>query len=138
MADVYKARDLELDRTVALKILRAEYDAGSAFQREARAAARLPHPNIVAIYDVGQDGNVRYMVMEYAEGQSLKDLLRSRSRIRVDQALDIAIQVCDAVGFVHDKGLIHCDVKPQNVLVQTDGKVKVTDFGIARAFSSGT
>jgi serine/threonine-protein kinase len=138
MADVYKARDLALDRTVALKVLRAGYDAGNAFQREARAAAKLPHPNIVTIYDVGQDGDIQYIVMEYAEGQTLRDMLRAGTQLRAGQALDIALQICDAVGFAHDKGIIHCDVKPQNVLVQPDGKAKVTDFGIARAFTGGT
>jgi hypothetical protein len=138
MADVYKAEDLALDRIVALKVLRTGYDAGDAFQREARAAAKLPHPNIVTIYDVGQDGDVRYIVMEYAEGQALRDMLHTAPPLRAGQALDIMIQVCDAVGFAHEKGIIHCDVKPQNVLVQADGKVKVTDFGIARAFTTGT
>lgn len=138
MADVYKAKDLALDRVVALKVLRTGYDAGDAFLREARAAAKLPHSNIVTIYDVGQDDDVRYIVMEYAEGQTLRDMLHTGARLRAGQALDIIIQVCDAVGFAHEKGIIHCDVKPQNVLVQPDGKVKVTDFGIARAFTAGT
>jgi serine/threonine protein kinase len=138
MADVYKATDLALDRTVALKVLHTGHGTDDAFQREARAAARLPHPNIVTIYDVGQDGDIQYIVMEYAEGQTLRDMLRPGTYLRAGQALDIAIQICDAVGFAHEKGIIHCDVKPQNVLVQPDGKVKVTDFGIARAFTAGS
>ena len=138
MADVYKAQDLALDRTVAIKILRSEYDAGEAFQREARAAAKLTHPNIVTVYDVGQDDDVRYIVMEFAEGQTLEEILRARGPLRVSHVLNILLQICDAVGFVHDQGIIHCDIKPQNILVQPDGKAKVTDFGIARALSSGT
>jgi eukaryotic-like serine/threonine-protein kinase len=138
MADVYKAHDLALDRTVAIKILRSEYDAGEAFLREARAAAKLTHPNIVTVYDVGQEQDVRYIVMEYAEGQTLEEILRARGPLRVSHVLNILLQVCDAVGFVHEQGIIHCDIKPQNILVQPDGKAQVTDFGIARALSSGT
>ncbi len=134
MAVVYKAQDLELERTVAIKVLRPEYD-GEAFRREARAAARLPHPNIVTVYDVGHDDNIHYIVMEYVEGSDLKELIHTQAPLRVGRALDIAIQVCAAVGFAHERGIIHCDVKPQNVLVLPDGQVKVTDFGIARAFT---
>jgi serine/threonine protein kinase len=133
MADVYKAQDLTLDRTVAIKILRPEYDAGDAFEREARAIAKLPHPNIVTVHDVCQDEGSRYIVMEYAEGESLRELLQPEAPFRPARALDIAVQVCDALGFAHEKGILHCDVKPHNILVQQDGKVKVTDFGIARA-----
>lgn len=133
MADVYKAQDLTLDRTVAIKILRPEYDAGDAFEREARAIAKLPHPNIVMVHDVCQDEASRYIVMEYAEGESLRELLQPEAPFRPARALDITVQVCDALGFAHEKGILHCDVKPRNILVQQDGKVKVTDFGIARA-----
>jgi hypothetical protein len=133
MADVYRAHDLTLDRTVAIKILRPEYDAGDAFEREARAIAKLPHPNIVMVHDVCQDESVQYIVMEYAEGESLRELLQPEAPFRPARALDIAVQVCDALGFAHEKGILHCDVKPHNILVQQDGKVKVTDFGIARA-----
>lgn len=138
MAKVYRARDLALDREVAVKILHPQYDAGNAFRREARAAAQLPHPNIVTVYDVGQDGDLRYIVMEYAQGVTLKDLLETHAPLRIGRTIDIMIQVCDAVGFAHEKAIIHCDVKPQNILVQPDGTAKVTDFGIARAFSTSS
>jgi len=137
MADVYKAQDTTLDRIVAIKILRPEHDAGDAFQREARAVAKLPHPNIVMVHDVCRDGATQYIVMEYAEGESLRELLQPEAPFRAARALDIATQVCDALGFAHEKGILHCDVKPHNVLVQQDGRVKVTDFGIARALHSG-
>jgi serine/threonine-protein kinase len=138
MAFVYRAHDQDLDRTVAIKILRPEHDHGDAFRREARAFARLPHPNIVTIYDVAQDGDVSYIVMEYVEGRTLKELVQDEAPLRAGQAIDILCQVCEAVGFAHSKGIIHCDLKPQNVLVLPDGGIKVTDFGIARAFSAGT
>lgn len=136
MAFVYKAQDLELERTVALKILRPGYDTDDVFRHEARAAAKLPHANIVNVYDVGQDGDVQYIVMEYVEGQNLKDLILDGMPLRVGRALGIIIQVCEALGFAHDRGIIHCDLKPQNVLVLPGDRVKVTDFGIARAFSA--
>lgn len=138
MAFVYKAHDEELDRIVAIKVLRPEYNAGDAFRREARACARLPHPGIVTVYDVGRDDNLQYIVMEYIEGQNLKDLILAEAPFPIGRALDIISQVCKAVGFAHDSGIIHCDLKPQNVLVLPDGQVKVTDFGIARAFTSAT
>ena len=141
MAVVYRAYDRALDRVVALKVLRPGYGDDTAFlarfQREARAAAGLDHPNIVTVFDVGQDEDWHYIVMEYVEGQNLKDKIRDESPFRVGQALDIAIQVCAAAGYAHRAGLVHCDLKPQNVLVTTNGRVKVTDFGIARAFSPG-
>lgn len=136
MADVYRAQDMTLDRIVAVKILRPEHDAGDAFRREAQATARLSHPNIVMVHDVCQDGNTQYIVMEYAEGEDLYQLLQPESPFRAAQALDIAVQVCDALGFAHENGILHCDIKPHNILVQRDGKVKVTDFGIARALHS--
>ncbi len=136
MADVYRAQDMTLDRTVAVKILRPEQDAGDAFRREARATAKLSHPNIVMVHDVCQDGDTQYIVMEYAEGEDLYQLLHPESTFRVAQALDIAVQVSDALGFAHENGILHCDIKPHNILVQRDGKVKVTDFGIARALHS--
>ena len=139
MAVVYRAYDQALDRVVAIKVLRRDYGDDAAFlarfQREARAAASLDHPNIVTVFDVGQDGDWHYIVMEYVEGRNLKDEIRDGAPFRVGQALDIAIQVCAAVGYAHRAGLVHCDLKPQNVLVTADGRVKVTDFGIARALS---
>jgi serine/threonine-protein kinase len=136
MAFVYRAYDLTLERTVAIKILRPEYDAGDTFRHEARAIAKLPHPNIVTVYDVGQDGDTQYIVMEYVEGQDLKKWIKADAPFRVGRALDIITQVCTAVAFAHEKGILHCDLKPQNVLVMPDGQVKVADFGIARALSS--
>jgi serine/threonine protein kinase len=138
MAFVYKSYDEELDRTVAVKVLRAEYDSGDAFRSEARASARLPHPNIVTVYDVGQDAGAHYIVMEYVAGQNLKDLIQAEAPFRLGRAMDIISQVCTAVGFAHEKGIIHCDLKPQNVLILPDGQAKVTDFGIARALSNAS
>ncbi len=139
MAMVYKGLDTLLHRPVAVKILREAYASDPAFvarfQREARAAARLDHPNIVTIYDVGQDGNRHYIVMEYVDGEDLKSLIRREGRLSVDQAVDIAIQIAAGVGHAHRMGIVHCDIKPQNVLITRDGVVKVTDFGIARALS---
>jgi hypothetical protein len=140
MAVVYRAYDQTLDRVVALKVLRRGYGEDAAFltrfQREARAAASLDHPNIVTVFDVRQDGDLHYIVMEYVAGRNLKDEIHDGAPFRVGQALDIAIQMCAAVGYAHRAGLVHCDLKPQNVLVIADGRVKVTDFGIARALSS--
>ena len=136
MALVYKAHDQELDRTVAIKVVRPEYDTGDAFRREARASARLPHPNIVTVYDVRQDGNLHYIVMEYVEGWNLKELIETEAPFRLGRAIDILSQVCRAAHFAHKQGIIHCDLKPQNVLVLPDGQAKVTDFGIARVFSA--
>jgi tRNA A-37 threonylcarbamoyl transferase component Bud32 len=140
MAVVYRAYDQALDRVVALKVLRRGYGDDvtflSRFRREARAAAKLDHPNIVTVFDVGQDGDWHYIVMEYVEGRNLKDEIRDGAPFRVGRALDMAIQVCAAVGYAHRAGLVHCDLKPQNVLVAGNGRVKVTDFGIARALSS--
>lgn len=137
MAVVYKAIDLELGREVAVKLLREGVVDDSAFlarfQQEARAAASLDHPNIVSIHDVGRDGRLYYIVMEYVEGQSLKSLLQAGTPLPVDASIDLAIQICAAVGAAHRTGLVHCDLKPQNILVTRDGRVKVVDFGIARA-----
>ena len=138
MAYVYRAKDLALQRTVAIKILRPEYSGSETFLHEARAIAQVPHPNIVTIHDVRQDGDVQYIVMEYVQGQDLKEWIRTDAPFGVGQALDIVVQICAAVGFAHDQGLLHCDLKPQNVLVLPDGQVKVTDFGIARALSSNS
>ncbi|HID64983.1 MAG TPA: Stk1 family PASTA domain-containing Ser/Thr kinase [Anaerolineae bacterium] len=140
MATVYRAQDIVLGRTVAVKVLderRADDEAFLArFYREAQAAANLDHPNIVGVYDIGQDGNRHYIVMEYVEGRDLKELILESAPFPIERALTIAIQVCTAVGAAHKTGLVHCDVKPQNILVAPDGRVKVTDFGIARALTS--
>jgi serine/threonine protein kinase len=139
MAVVYRGMDTLLQRQVAVKVLREGFASDPAFltrfQREARAAANLDHVNVVTVYDVGQDGDRHYMVMEYVDGQDLKTRIRQRGRLAVEEALDITIQVCAGVGHAHKGGIIHCDIKPQNVLVTQDGRVKVTDFGIARALS---
>jgi serine/threonine-protein kinase len=140
MAVVYKAQDRLLNRVVAVKVLRPEYAQDPAFlasfRQEAQAAANLTHPNIVTIYDVGQDGERYYIVMEHVEGRDLKTIIQEEAPFSIGRALDIAIDVCAGVGFAHRAGIVHCDVKPQNVLISPDGRVKVADFGIARAFST--
>jgi serine/threonine protein kinase len=139
MAVIYKAQDLALGRTVAIKILRPSLTGDPSFltrfRLEARNVANLAHPNIVTLYDVGQDGNTYYMVMEYIEGQDLKKLIRAGAPFTVERALHIGIQICAGVGYAHRAGLVHADVKPQNILVTADDHVKVTDFGIAQALS---
>ena len=140
MAVVYKAHDTVLNRVVAVKVLRDTFaqdtDFRARFQHEAQAAANLGHPNIVTVYDYGQDGDQSYIVMEYIEGRDLKTVIRSEAPLMIDRALDLMIQACAALGAAHRAGLVHCDVKPQNILVTNDGRVKVTDFGIARAMSA--
>lgn len=142
MAVVYKAQDLALGRTVAVKILRPSLTGDPAFlarfRQEARNVANLAHPNIVTVHDFQQDGNTYYIVMEYIEGQDLKKLIRSAAPFSVERALNIAIQICAGVGYAHRAGLVHADVKPQNVLITPDDHVKVTDFGIAQAALSMT
>ena len=137
MAQVFKAQDLSLGRLVAIKVLRERYTGDNQFLdrflHEARAAANLAHPNIVTVHDFGEDGGRYYMVMEYIEGQNLKTILRNNGPFSVDRMLDFTTQMCAGVGYAHRAGLVHCDLKPQNVLVTPEGKVKVTDFGIARA-----
>ena len=108
------------------------------FQREARSVANLAHTNIVTVHDFGVDKTRYYMVMEYVDGQDLKSLIREGGPFTVERALDYGVQICAGVGYAHRAGLIHCDLKPQNVLVMSDGRVKVTDFGIARALSTMT
>ena len=140
MAVIYKAQDMELGRLVTIKVLRpslvSDPEFLMRFKREAQAAANLSHPNIVIVYDVGQDGpKTHYIVMEYVPGQDLKKLIRARGSFSVDEALAIIIEVCKGVGYAHRAGLVHCDVKPQNILVTPDNRIKVTDFGIARALT---
>lgn len=139
MAVVYRGVDTLLQRRVAVKVLREGFASDPAFlarfQREARAVANLDHPSIVTVYDVGQDGEHHYIVMEYVDGHDLKTLIRSKGRLSLDEALGIATQIASGVGHAHKAGVIHCDIKPQNVLVTHDGRAKVTDFGIARALS---
>ena len=139
MAVVYKAHDLTLNRVVAVKILRENFadDSGfrARFQSEAQAAANLAHPNIVTVYDYGQDGHRSYIVMEFVEGRDLKSVIRAEAPLPLERAIDLMAQACAALGYAHHAGLVHCDVKPQNLIVTPDGRLKVTDFGIARAIS---
>lgn len=142
MADVYMAKDILLDRVVAVKILHGNFaedeDFVLRFRHEAQSAGKLTHPNIVGIYDVGCDGDIHYIVMEYVEGQTLKQYIQSHLSIPIDTAVRIAIDIGNALEEAHDNGIIHCDIKPHNILLTGDGKVKVTDFGIARAINSST
>jgi serine/threonine-protein kinase len=139
MAVVYKAQDLQLGRIVAIKILRPSLTSDPSFltrfRQEARNVANLAHPNIVTLHDFGQDGNTYYMVMEYIDGQDLKKIIRSLAPIPIERALHISIQMCAGVGYAHRAGLVHADVKPQNILITGNDTVKVTDFGIAQALS---
>ena len=138
MATVYRGEDVLLERDVAVKFLREPYASESEFRErflhEARAAARLDHPNIVHIYDVGEDDHRPYIVMEMVKGEDLKALIRRDAPLPVSKALDLIEQICAGVGHAHRAGLVHCDLKPQNILVTPDGTIKVADFGIARAF----
>src|SRR5947207_3209406 len=137
MSSVYKAHDTLLERNVALKILHDQYtsdeDFVERFKREARAVARLSHPNIVTVIDRGEDVGKQYIVFEYIDGENLKEHLVRSGRLPVRDALELALQVARALSFAHEHGLVHRDVKPQNVLLNGDGRAKVTDFGIARS-----
>jgi serine/threonine-protein kinase len=142
MATVYEATDLRLDRTVALKVMHASLaeDAGfvSRFVREAKSAARLSDPHVVAVYDQGEDGDLVYLVMEYVPGRTVRDVLRQYGRLSAEQALTILDPVLQALDAAHHAGFVHRDVKPENVLLTDDGRVKVADFGLARAISAAT
>lgn len=142
MADVYMAKDILLDRVVAVKILHSNFaednDFIIRFRHEAQSAGKLTHPNIVGIYDVGCDGDIHYIVMEYVEGETLKQYIQSHPNIPIDTAVRIAIDIGNALEEAHANGIIHCDIKPHNILLTETGKVKVTDFGIARAINSST
>ncbi len=140
MADVFLAVDSILNRQVAIKILRADLSTDTVsilrFEREAQAAAALAHPNIVEIYDVGDYKGHHYIVMEYVSGKTLKQVIRSRGPLVNEEAIDIMKQLCSAVSEAHSRGIIHRDIKPQNVIVKADGSVKILDFGIATAKGS--
>ena len=140
MAVVYRAQDLMLERPVAIKILREDFSKDENFRQrfhqEAKAAANLSHPNIVTVHDFGLDAGRLFLVMEWMPGTDLKSLLRHRNSFSVDEALRLMVQVCAGVGYAHRAGLVHCDLKPHNILVSPDQRVKVTDFGIARALST--
>ena len=142
MANVYLAQDRVLQRQVAVKVLSLPYAQDPAFverfRREARTAARLSHPNIVAVFDSGSDADQSYLVMEYVPGQSLAELLARQGRLAPRRAAELAMEVCAALAAAHTQGLVHRDIKPGNVLLGHDGRVKVTDFGIAKAVAAAT
>ncbi|MBE3570315.1 MAG: Stk1 family PASTA domain-containing Ser/Thr kinase [Bacillales bacterium] len=140
MANVYLARDIILDRDVALKVLRMDFAEEEEFirrfQREAQSATSLVHPNIVNIYDVGEEDNIFYIVMEYVDGMTLKQYIMQHSPIPVEKVLDIMSQLTSAIAHAHRNSIIHRDIKPQNILIDHNGHVKITDFGIAMALSA--
>lgn len=142
MSDVYKAKDHKLNRYVAVKVLKQEFSENSnfvsKFRVEAQAAASLMHPNIVNVYDVGEDAGIHYIVMELVEGITLKRYIEKKARLSVKEAVSIAIQACMGIEAAHNNHIIHRDIKPQNIIISKEGKVKVTDFGIAKAATSDT
>lgn len=142
MAEVYRANDLKLNRLVAVKVLKKEYREDETFVRkfqvEAQAAAGLMHPNIVNVYDVGEDRGLYYIVMELVEGITLKDYIEKKEILSARETISIAIQICTGLLAAHRKHIVHRDIKPQNVIISKEGKVKVTDFGIAKATTSNT
>ncbi len=142
MSDVYKAKDLTLGRFVAIKVLKAEFSEDinfvTKFRTEAQSAAGLEHPNIVNIYDVGSENGIHYIVMEYVEGITLKTYIEKKGQLSFKEAISIAIQMGRGIEAAHSKNIIHRDIKPQNIIISTEGKVKVTDFGIAKAATSNT
>ncbi|KIL50424.1 non-spific serine/threonine protein kinase [Jeotgalibacillus alimentarius] len=140
MANVYLARDMILDRDVAVKVLRMDFVSESnmlkRFQREAQSATSLAHPNIVSMYDVGDEDDSYYLVMEYVEGMTLKQYIREHSPLDLEDAVDIMLQLTSAIAHAHHNGIIHRDIKPQNILIDDQGNIKITDFGIAMALSA--
>jgi serine/threonine-protein kinase len=140
MANVYLGYDTILDRNVAIKVLRGDLSGDEKFvrrfQREALSASSLSHPNIVEMYDVGEDNGIYYIVMEYVEGQTLKQLLKRRGNLTLSETIDIMLQLTDGMAHAHDSYIIHRDLKPQNIMIQDDGQIKITDFGIAMALNS--
>lgn len=142
MADVYKAKDHTLGRFVGIKVLKQEFSEDvnfvTKFRTEAQSAAGLEHPNIVNIYDVGSENSIHYIVMEYVEGITLKTYIEKKGQLSFKEAVSIAIQVGRGIEAAHNKHIVHRDIKPQNIIISTEGKVKVTDFGIARAASANT
>jgi serine/threonine-protein kinase len=140
MAIVYQATDLMLERTIAVKILRKDFSASAAFQErfkeEARAAANLTHPNIVTVHDFGFDQDQLFIVMEYVPGTDLKEIIKSTGALPIPLGSKLFVQACAGIGYAHRAGLVHCDIKPHNMLITPDNRLKVTDFGIARALAS--
>src|SRR3954453_3962589 len=137
MSSVFRAHDRQLERDIAIKILHRHYaddpEYLERFRREARAVARLSHPNIVTVIDRGDDDGRQFIVFEYVEGENLKELVLRSGRLSVRRGLELALAIADGLSFAHDHGLVHRDVKPQNILLSREGEVKVTDFGIARS-----
>ena len=144
MSVVFKAKDRALGRIVAVKMMHESFTSDKGFlkrfQQEAHSAANLAHPNIVTVHDIGQAEYKHFIVMEFVEGRTLKEIIRSYNEepMPMSRALDLVIQVCNGIGYAHRANLVHCDVKPQNVIVTVDDQVKVADFGIARAISTAT
>src|ERR687890_1910714 len=140
MADVYEAEDTQLGREIALKLLHRRFAEDAEFverfRREASAAAGLQHPNVVQVFDRGEWDGTYYIAMEFLEGRSLKQIIRQEGPLEPARAVDIAIQILRATRFAHKRGVIHRDIKPHNVIVDDEGRLKVTDFGIARAGAS--
>ena len=140
MAVVFKAIDQMLERTVAVKILREDFSGDSdfreKFKQEAKAAANLSHPNIVTVYDFGIDDDRVFIVIEFIDGTDLKSLIREKGRFSIEDTVGLMAQACAGVGYAHRAGLVHCDIKPHNMLVSKDFRLKVTDFGIARALAT--
>ena len=146
MSVVYRAQDMLLGRIVAIKMLHEGFTGDAEFlqrfRQEAYSAAGLQHPNVVIVHDIGQDGHRQYIVMEYVQGPTLKEIVRQYNAegrtMEINRMLDLTIQICAGVGYAHRAGLVHCDVKPQNVIVTRDDRIKVADFGIARAMSEAS
>lgn len=140
MAVVYKAVDEMLERIVAVKILREDYAKDSAFRerfrQEAKSAANLSHPNLVTVHDFGLNEDQVFIVIEYIDGTDLKSLIRNKGRFSIEETIDLMTQACAGIGYAHRAGLVHCDIKPHNMLVSNDARLKVTDFGIARALAT--
>jgi serine/threonine-protein kinase len=140
MAEVFRSRDLMLERSVAIKILHERYSHDKPFQErfrlEAQSAANLSHPNIVTVHDFGYDHNQLFIVMEFIPGKDVKTILRQRGRYSIEEAIPLMVQACAGIGYAHRAGLVHCDIKPHNLLVTPDKRLKVTDFGISRALST--
>ena len=142
MSLVYRAVDIRTGHSVAVKILKSEYNSDKEFlerfQREAQAASLMSHHNLVNLLDVGVEGEYRYLVLEYVNGNTLKDIIRQKGRLNYQTAIQITIRILSALQHAHDNGIIHRDIKPQNVLIHADGHVKVSDFGIARMTNAFT
>ena len=140
MANVYLANDKILERKVAIKVLRGDLSSDDKFirrfQREALSVSNLSHQNIVEVYDVGEEGHQHYIVMEYIEGKTLKQLIQKRGSLTLTEVIDIMNQLTDGLAHAHEAYIIHRDIKPQNIMIEDDGLIKITDFGIAMALNS--